>query len=704
MPCVIVPLASDGEDALLLLCFAAPPAEREALLASASLIGYALATKLENASLRALVRQQAGELRALEHPPTPGARTGTLRRLGMVVDQGTEPRPLRGTLPVEATRTERQLFLPLSVRGEQFGKLLVEDDERQEWDAGDLELINTVAEQMALALEAAALFQESERRAAQLAAAAEIGRAASSLLSLGHLMDTTVEQIRKTFGYYHAQVFLVDGGREWAALQASTGEAGRQLLARRHRLAVGSQSVIGQVTTQARPIVARDTDSSDVPWRFNELLPETRAELAVPLRIGTQVIGALDVQSLEPDAFSSEDIAVLQTLADQLAVAIQNARAYEQQRQTAEELRELDKLKSQFLANMSHELRTPLNSIIGFSRVILKGIDGPITELQRKDLSTIYNSGQILLQLIDSILDISKIEAGKMELDFEEVELLQVIDVAMSTTMGLIKDKPLQLIKEVPDDLPNILADSVRVRQVLLNLLSNAAKFTNEGHIRLMAAQVGDDVMISVEDTGSGIPPDKQQRLFDAFYQVDGSATRKVGGTGLGLAITKSFVEMHGGQIWVESTGKVGQGTTFHVTLPIQRPAQTTKVEVQDAPLVLTMESEPGIALLYERYLTPEGFRVSSCDKAADVVQEASKLQPALILLDLRLHDRAEALLDGLRHNVLTRDIPILLCAPTPPDKSSTEGEGSGKVTFLQKPVLRKELVSAARLQVVKET
>ena len=222
--------------------------------------------------------------------------------------------------------------------------------------------------------------------------------------------------------------------------------------------------------------------------------PETRAEAAIPLHVGSRTIGALDIQSTTPNAFSDDDVAVLQTLADQIAIAIDNARSYELSMQAVKEMREADRLKSQFLANMSHELRTPLNSIIGFSRVILKGIDGPTTDLQQQDLLAIHNSGQHLLTLINDILDLSRIEAGKMELTFDEVNLTELIASVMSTANGLVKDKPISLHRDLPADLPTVRADAMRIRQVLLNLLSNAAKFTDEGSITLKASVTGEPV------------------------------------------------------------------------------------------------------------------------------------------------------------------------------------------------------------------
>lgn len=208
----------------------------------------------------------------------------------------------------------------------------------------------------------------------------------------------------------------------------------------------------------------------------------------------------------EERKFDFSQLNLMITIANAAAVTLDNARLYQEQLETAEKLRELDKLKSQFLANMSHELRTPLNSIIGFSRVIMKGIDGPVSELQAQDLTAIYNSGQHLLKLINDVLDISKIEAGKMELSFDEnTNIADLVISAMSTAVGLTKDKPIKLERVIPEDLPLVSADPTRVRQVLINFLSNAAKFTEEGFIRVEVKQVVSpdnypEIMVSVTD------------------------------------------------------------------------------------------------------------------------------------------------------------------------------------------------------------
>jgi PAS domain S-box-containing protein len=261
-----------------------------------------------------------------------------------------------------------------------------------------------------------------KRRNDYLAASSEIGRLVTSTLDLNTIFTRTVNLVSDRFGFYYAAIYIIEETGFNAILREATGEAGEKMKAQRYSIAVGSRSIVGKVAESMEPMLVNDTDIEPL-YLPNPYLLETRSEVAIPLRIGSRIMGVIDIQSTQPHAFTTDDLSVLQALADQVAVAIDNARSYELSQQLIKDLREVDQLKSQFLANMSHELRTPLNSIIGFSRVILKGIDGPVTDMQQQDLTAIYNSGQHLLGLINDILDLARIEAGKMELNFEEVHL-----------------------------------------------------------------------------------------------------------------------------------------------------------------------------------------------------------------------------------------------------------------------------------------
>jgi len=363
-----------------------------------------------------------------------------------------------------------------------------------------------------------------------------------------------------------------------------------------------------------------------------------------------------------------------------------------------------NRAKSQFLANMSHELRTPLNSIIGFSRVILKGIDGPLSDLQSQDLTSINNAGQHLLGLINDILDMARIEAGKMELVFDEVDLLDTVKGVMSTMVALIKEKPVKLIQDLQPGLPKVRADSMRVRQVLLNLLANAAKFTDTGSVTLRARPVDaispasgllePFVQISIIDTGPGIAPEDMDKLFEPFSQVDASATRKAGGTGLGLSICRQLIDLHNGRIWAES--ELGRGSTFSFILPIGQPEpetidQTAGPETASAPVVLVVDDDPGILNLYRRYLDPHGYKLVGVSKSTDAVSRAAELHPAVILLDVMMPTKdGWQVLAELKRSSVTRDIPVIMCTLVSEPRRAAEMGASG---YLTKPILETDLV-----------
>jgi signal transduction histidine kinase len=352
-------------------------------------------------------------------------------------------------------------------------------------------------------------------------------------------------------------------------LTAGAGEPGKLMVAGGHRIPLRHEQslVVRAVRTRQSVIVNDVTRAPD--FLPNPMLPKTRSELATPLVVGGRVIGALDVQSERVNRFSAEDMQVQSTLASQIAVAVNNAQLFAEQLSVADRLREVDRLKSEFLASMSHELRTPLNSIIGYAEVLLDGIDGELTDDMNEDVGAIHGSGKHLLNLINDILDLAKIEAGQMDLVVEDFQLGSLVEDTTNIQRVLLKDKPVDLVLDIPAGLPYIHADPLRVRQVIANLVTNAIKFTEQGSITVRAREYEKDpalIQISVIDTGMGMRPDQLKVIFDRFRQVDQSHTRRAGGTGLGLSITRQLVQMHGGDIWVES--EAGIGSAFHFTLP----------------------------------------------------------------------------------------------------------------------------------------
>lgn len=591
--------------------------------------------------------------------------------------------------------------VPLFAGGRLIGLLTASSNTPSQFDPAEVHVFSVAASSIGVALERQQFLQTAQRRALELEAAAEIARDTASTLSLDALLSQIVNQLKDRFNFYHVSVFLLDDSKTWAVVRESTGEAGKEMKQRGHRLAVGSRSITGTVTSTGQPYWVNDVRTTENYYN-NPLLPETRSEIGIPLKLGEEVIGSLDIQSTLVNAFTPDEILVLQILADQIAVAIENARAYEIAQEAVEEMKEVDRVKTQFLANMSHELRTPLNSIIGFSRVILKGIDGPINDTQKQDLSAIYNSGQHLLSLINNILDLSKIEAGKMELNVTEINMVDIVNSVMSTAIGLVKDKPIKLHHDVPTDLPLVKADSTRVRQVLLNLVSNSAKFTDEGTISVVVRLAAEDktrphLLVTVTDTGVGILFEDQAKLFQPFSQVDDSPTRKTGGTGLGLSICRSLVEMHHGEIGVLSS-EIGKGTTFYFTLPLdQAPEEPLEEATEGSMVILSIDDDSQVISLYERYLKPQGYQVLPCTNPHLAVAKAKSVHPIAITLDIMMPEKdGWQVLHELKSDPATRNIPVLICSIL---EDEEKGVNLGASDYLVKPFLQDDLVNAvARL------
>ncbi|HEU5089543.1 MAG TPA: ATP-binding protein, partial [Roseiflexaceae bacterium] len=302
----------------------------------------------------------------------------------------------------------------------------------------------------------------------------------------------------------------------------------------------------------------------------------------------------------------------------------------EQARAAAEQA---NQLKSQFLANMSHELRTPLNSIINFTRILSTGLRGPVNEQQLDYLQRVRMSGEHLLGLINDILDLSKIEAGRMDLMREPVAIAEIIEGVIATAAGLTKGKPIQIEKDVALHLPILEADRVRVRQILLNLISNAAKFTEQGTITVRAQPLHGSVLVQVQDTGIGIAPEHLDMVFEEFRQIEGDISRRYEGTGLGLAICRKLVELHGGKLWVEST--LGKGSTFSFALPVETtqpeplPQAVTQLSNASGLPVLVIDDDPATVEIVASYLGQEGFAVHGILDSRKVLEEVHRLRPA---------------------------------------------------------------------------
>ena len=415
-------------------------------------------------------------------------------------------------------------------------------------------------------------------RTRDLKIAADVSQQVTKVLDQKILLPNLVEYTREGFGFYHVSVFLFDEDADTLQLEAGSGVAGQRMLQDGKRFGLHDQrGLVPLAARQRRPVIINDvTQSPD--HIVNPVLPDTRAEAALPMVVGTRLIGVLDIQSDRVDAFQGDDVNVLAALSDQIAIAVRNAQLYSEAETGREAAEEANRIKSQFLANMSHELRTPLNAILNFTAFVADEVMGPVNEEQQDSLQQAIASGKHLLALINDVLDITKIEAGMMELFIQEVDLNEALGVTVAVAKGLVKDKSIMLIAEIEENLPITYGDKRRLRQVMLNLVSNAVKFTLEGSIIIRAAMYDERrVHVTVTDTGIGIDQYDHDTVFESFRQAKHDLPETVG-TGLGMPITKFFVESHGGQIWFESA--VDAGTTFHVLLPIRSEAEAVSTRL----------------------------------------------------------------------------------------------------------------------------
>ena len=431
-----------------------------------------------------------------------------------------------------------------------------------------------------IAIENVRLFTELETRTRELAhsveelrALGEVGRAVSSTLDLETVLTTIVSRANQLSGTDAGAIYEYDEAAELFHLRATQDLPDDVVESLRAMPLRKGEGAVGRLAETREPVQIADiTEAGAYRSRVREILTRTgyRALLAVPLLREDHIIGGLVVIRTAPGEFSPEAVELLRTFATQSALAIQNARLFEALGEKSRQLEVADRHKSEFLANMSHELRTPLNAIIGFSEVLVERMFGELNEKQDEYLRDIFSSGRHLLSLINDILDLSQIEAGRMELEVTRFDLPAAIDNALTLVRGRAANHGIALAAEVDPRLGEFSGDERKLKQVLLNLLSNAVKFTPEGgRVEVRAAPADGGVEIAVHDTGIGIVPEDQEAIFEEFRQVGTDYAKKREGTGLGLALTKRFVELHGGTIRVES--EPGQGSTFTFTLP-ERP------------------------------------------------------------------------------------------------------------------------------------
>ena len=411
--------------------------------------------------------------------------------------------------------------------------------------------------------------RELARSVEELQALGQVSQAVSSSLDLQKVLATIVAHAVELSGTESGAIYEFDETSEQFQLRAThrmSEELTRAI--REGRMNLG-ETALGRAGEKRQAVQVPDI-REEPAYPLREIIERDgfRALLAVPLLREDRLIGGLVVRRRAVGQFDKETVDLLQNFATQSALAIQNARLFREIEKKGQELAIASKHKSEFLANMSHELRTPLNAILGYTELILDKIYGNVPEQIQEVLERVEQNGRHLLSLINDVLDLSKIEAGQLTLSLNEYSMKEVVQTVVTAVESLAAEKNLELKVKVSPEVDYGKGDEQRISQVLMNLVGNAIKFTEEGEVEVEATASKDTFVVSVSDTGPGLSESDQQRIFEEFHQVDASSTRKKGGTGLGLSIAKRIVEMHGGRIWVEST--LGKGSTFSFTLPVR--------------------------------------------------------------------------------------------------------------------------------------
>ena len=469
-------------------------------------------------------------------------------------------------------KTRSEMALPLTSRGQVIGAMTIQSSQPAAFSREDITVLQTMADQLATAIENAALHEQQSRRLTEVAALYEVGQAITAILEPHELMEAVYQQVSR---FTEAPMFYIAiWDRETNRILLPVLIEPNQRL---YDQELGWGGLVGWVLTHRQPLLIEDFHREGaIPPGVEPVIvgdADPCSAVIAPLAVGERIIGALSVQRETGNPYSQEDLDFLTAVASQVAVAVENAQLYQAVKEHAANLetayarlQELDRVKDELIQNVSHEMRTPLTYLQSYIRLLLDGDLGPLTDLQQNKLQIVERKTEQLAHLIEDIITLEVVD--RQTLNRQLVDLSELARMALDDCRATAEDAGITLHAEIPPTLPPVWADRFRLGQVFDNLLSNAIKFSPDGGTITVRIIDDDEIALRVEvsDQGIGIPADKIPRLFDRFYQVDGSAHRRFGGMGLGLSIVQRIVEAHGGTVGVHS--EVGKGSTFFFTLP----------------------------------------------------------------------------------------------------------------------------------------
>jgi signal transduction histidine kinase/CheY-like chemotaxis protein len=603
--------------------------------------------------------------------------------------------------------------VPMLLDGEVVGVLSVSRAQVHPFSDRAVEVLTVFAAQAALAVRTVDLVRtlesrtdELDRKVTQLEALGAVGQAESFSLNLTEVLNTIITQAVQLSGTDGGSIYEFDEDAREFHLSAVFGTSPETFDAlRRTRIGL-DDTFLGQAAALGRPLELPDLGGV-IPDPYLSVLAEGgwRSLVAVPMLREGRIVGAMVVRRHAPGYIPQEICDLLETFAGQSALALINAKLYRQLERQSAALEVASQHKSEFLASMSHELRTPLNAIIGFSEVLLERMFGELNERQDDYLRDIWSSGKHLLELLNDILDLSKIEAGQMVLNRSQFAVRESLEYCLSMVRERALKQRISLSLEVDPQVGMLDADRLRFRQVVLNMLSNAVKFTPEGgRVGVRASIRGQDLVVEVTDTGPGVPAEDRQRIFDAFQQ-GARHPEQTEGTGLGLTLSKRILELHGGRIWVES--EAGQGSTFGIALPVgsSEPALTsvpqvshgsglpTEVAPGPRPTVVVVEDDRRSFDLLRVYLEEAGARVVSARDGEEGLDTVRRLSPAGVVLDILLPgiDGWEVLAQ-LKADPATAAIPVVVVSML---DERGHGFALGAAEYLVKPIGKDQLLAA---------